>query len=233
LAWKLALVRAGAASPALLETFDNERRAVGRFNADRSFENSVLVQRINAAAAGELPALTPAEAVEASRRYGNFAGIELGFHYESAAVVSDGSAAPTVADPVIEYIACARPGHRAPHVWLQRPGQRCSTLDLFGPRFTVLAGGNGEAWVAAAKATAQHFGLAIDTHCIGGAGGWQDASDDFLQRYGIDKTGAVLVRPDGHVAFRQRRVTADPDGDLEAALARILACAGGVDKPSF
>jgi putative polyketide hydroxylase len=222
LAWKLALVRAGAAAPALLDTFDSERRAVGRFNADRSFENSLLVQRINAAAAGELPALTAAEAVEASRRYGNFAGMELGFHYESAAVVPDGTSAPTVADPVIDYVPCARPGHRAPHLWLERQGQRCSTLDLFGPGFSVLAGADGEAWLAAARTTSQRTGLAIDTHSVGGAGGWREASGDFTRRYGLDDSGAVVVRPDGHVAFRRPRVTADPERDLDAALARIL-----------
>jgi len=222
LAWKLAMVRAGTAAPSLLDTFDDERRAVGRFNADRSFENSLLVQRINAAAAGELPALTPAEAVEASRRYGNFAGMELGFHYASAAVISDGTSAPEVADAVIDYIPSARPGHRAPHVWLERQGRRCSTLDLLSPGFTVLTAANGEAWLAAARATSQRTGLAIDAHCVGGASGWHETSDDFTERYGIENTGAVLVRPDGHVAFRRSRMTSNPERDLAAALIQIL-----------
>jgi len=223
LAWKLALVRAGLAEPALLDTFDVERRAVGRFNADRSFENSVLVQRINAAAAGELPALTPAEAVEASRRYGNFAGMELGFHYESPAVISDGTDPPPAVDPVIDYVPCARPGHRAPHVSLEREGRCCSTLDLFGPGFTLLAGAQGAAWLAAARAASQRFGIRIDAHSIGGPEGWSDPTGVFAQRYGVDDTGAVLVRPDGHVAFRRPRAAADSEADLGAALACVLA----------
>jgi 2-polyprenyl-6-methoxyphenol hydroxylase-like FAD-dependent oxidoreductase len=223
LAWKLALVQAGTAAPSLLDTFERERHPVGRFNADRSLENSVLVQRINAAAAGDLPALSPAEAVEASRRYGNFAGMELGFHYNSAAVIDDGSEPPAPADPVIEYLPCARPGHRAPHVWLASEGRRCSTLDLFGPCFTVLAGPQGERWRADARETAQRLGVCVDAHVIDAPGGWGDTDVAFGRTFGIDDTGAVLVRPDGHVAFRQPRVTADSDLQLDTALRRILA----------
>lgn len=223
LVWKLVLVLAGAAGPSLLDTFDSERRPVGRFNADRSFENALMVQRINAAAAGEIPALTPAEAVEASRRYGNFLGMELGFHYDSAAVIPDGTEPPRVADPVIDYVPCGRPGHRAPHVWLERDGRRGSTLDFFGPGFTLLAGARGDTWIVAANETAQQLGVRVDAHAIGARGGWMDADSAFGQRYGIDATGAVLVRPDGHVAFRMQRPTADPTHALMGALADVLA----------
>lgn len=222
LVWKLALVLAGAAGPALLDTFDSERRPVGRFNADRSLENALMVQRINAAAAGDIPALTPAEAVEASRRYGNFLGMELGFSYDSAAVVADGTEPPSVADAVIDYVPCGRPGHRAPHVWVERDGQRGSTLDLFGPGFTLLAGSRGDPWIAAAEETAQRLGVRIDAYAIGARGGWIDTDGVFGQRYGIDATGAVLVRPDGHVALRVRHATGDPTHELTHALARIL-----------
>ena len=182
----------------------------------------MMVQRINAAATGEIPALTPAEAVEASRRYGNFLGMELGFHYDSAAVIPDGTEPPPIADPVIDYVPCGRPGHRAPHVWLERDGRRCSTLDLFGPGFTLLAGSRGESWIAAASETAQRLGVRVDAHAIGARGGWMDIDGTFGQRYGIEATGAVLVRPDGHVAFRVQRPTADPTHELSDALAHVL-----------
>ena len=121
LVWKLALVREGIAGRELLETYDVERRAVGRFNADRSLENSKMVQQIAAAAMGG--GSSPKEAVAASKRYGNFLGMELGFSYESSAVVPDGSEPPEVEDAVIDYVATGRPGHRAPHVWLERDGK--------------------------------------------------------------------------------------------------------------
>jgi 2-polyprenyl-6-methoxyphenol hydroxylase-like FAD-dependent oxidoreductase len=222
LVWKLALTLSGAAGPGLLDTFDVERRPVARFNADRSLENAMMVQRINAAATGDVPALSPAEAVEASRRYGNFLGMELGFHYDSAAVIPDGTEAPAVADPVIDYVPTGRPGHRAPHVWLERDGRRCSTLELFGPGFTVLAGAEGETWVTAADEMARRLQLRVGAHAIGTRGGWTDADDTFHQRYGIDATGAVLVRPDGHVAFRAQRSTPDPTRELSGALGCLL-----------
>jgi 2-polyprenyl-6-methoxyphenol hydroxylase-like FAD-dependent oxidoreductase len=224
LVWKLALVLAGAAGPALLDTFEQERRPVGRFNADRSLENAMMVQRINAAATGEIPALTPAEAVEASRRYGNFLGMELGFHYDSAAVVPDGTEPPRVGDPVIDYVPCARPGHRAPHLWLERGGGRVSTLDLLGPGFTLLAGARGETWVAAAHEAAQRLGVRVDAHAVGAHGGLMDADGAFGGLYGIEASGAVLVRPDGHVAFRAQRAAADPARELSDALGRVLDC---------
>jgi hypothetical protein len=223
LVWKLALVLSGAAGPSLLDTFDQERRPVGRFNADRSFENSLMVQRINAAASGELPALSPAEAVEASRRYGNFLGMELGFHYDSAAVISDGTDPPQVADPVIDYVPCARPGHRAPHVRLEREGGRASTLDFFGPGFTLLAGSRGQPWIAPAQQASQRFGVRLDAYSIGASDGWIDTDGIFEPHYGIDATGAVLVRPDGHVAFRMPQVPSDPVHELTEALACCLA----------
>jgi hypothetical protein len=222
LVWKLAAVLAGAAGRALLDTFDEERRPVGRFNADRSLENAMMVQRINAAATGEIPALTPAEAVEASRRYGNFLGMELGFHYDSAAVIPDGTEPVPVADPVIDYVPSGRPGHRAPHVWLERDGRRSSTLDLFGPGFTLLAGSRGEEWIPAASEAAQRLGVRVDAYPIGARGGWMDTDGLFGQRYGIEATGAVLVRPDGHTAFRVQRPAADPTHELSDALARVL-----------
>jgi putative polyketide hydroxylase len=223
LVWKLALVIGGAAGPALLDTFETERRPVGRYNADRSFENSLLVQQINAAAAAELPALTPAQAVEASRRYGNFAGMEFGYHYDSAAVIADDTEPPAVADPVIEYVACGRPGHRAPHLRIARDGRSGSALDLFGPGFTLLAGSNGSAWIDAVAEVVRRLRVGLQAYAIGSGGGWQDSDGVFASRYGIDANGAVLVRPDGHVAWRMPQAAAEPAKLLATALAHILA----------
>jgi hypothetical protein len=123
---------------------------------------------------------------------------------------------------VIDYVPSGRPGHRAPHVWLERDRHRCSTLDLFGPGFTLLAGSRGESWIAAARGTAQRLGVRVDAHAIGARGGWMDIDGTFGQRYGIEATGAVLVRPDGHAALRVQRPTADPTHELSDALARVL-----------
>jgi putative polyketide hydroxylase len=218
LVWKLALVRAGLAGPALLSTYETERRAVARYNIERSLENSRMVQRINAAAEGG--ELSPEDAVAASRRYGNFLGMELGFRYESDAIIADGSEPDRVRDEVVDYVPSARPGKRAPHVRIERDGVRCSTLDLFGPHFTVIAGRGGRSWIEAAAAARASLGIPLVAHAIGAD--FTDANGRFEERYGIGDAGAVLVRPDGHVALRSRL----PAEGLEENLRRILGVGG-------
>ena len=242
LAWKLAGVLQGWAGPALLDTYESERAPVARYNIARSFENFLMVAQIGAAAraqasAREAQAADPdaspegppgagaptdaAEAVRGSRRYGNFLGLDLGFAYEHGAVIPDGSAPPAVADPVEEYVPTARPGHRAPHVPLARAGAEVSTLDLFGTAFTLLAGPDGSGWVAAAARVAG----AVPLHALRIApdGDLVDPAGDWLACYGLTPAGAVLVRPDGHVAWRSAGGAADAEATLGAALRRLVA----------
>jgi hypothetical protein len=153
-------------------------------------------------------------AVAASRRYGNFLGMELGYRYESAAIVADDSEPDRVADEVIDYVPSARPGKRAPHAWIERAGRRASILDLFGPHFTLLVGRGGAPWLQAAKEAARALGVPLETHVRGAD--FEDVEGRFAERYAIDADGAVLVRPDGHVGFRGGR------GGFDAALRQIL-----------
>ena len=217
--WKLAFVRAGLAGPALLQTYEAERRAVARYNVERSLENTRMVERINAAARGDPgQALSPKEAVAASRRYGNFAGMELGFGYESSAIVPDGSQPETVEDEVVDYAPSARPGRRAPHVWIERKGVRGSTLDMFGPHFTLLIGRAAAPWIAAAAQARAEFAIPFEVRTLGAD--FEDLGG-FAERYGISERGGVLVRPDGHVAFR----AATQAQTLSGTLRRILGLA--------
>jgi hypothetical protein len=190
---------------------------VARYNVERSLENTRMVERINAAARGDPgQALSPKEAVAASRRYGNFAGMELGFGYESAAIVPDGSEPEAVEDEVVDYVPSARPGRRAPHVWIERGGVRLSTLDLFGSHFALLTGRAGKPWIAAATQARAELGVPLEVHASGAD--FDDPGGRFAERYGIGDDGAVLVRPDGHVAFR----AASPATSLSDVLRRIL-----------
>ncbi len=220
LAWKIALVRSGAAGRALLDTYEEERKAVGRYNADRSLENSQMVGRINEAAIGGAAGDSPEEAVSASRRYGNFLGMELGFFYESSAVIPDGTEPPLPEDAITDYVPSARPGHRAPHVWLERGGDRISTLDLCGPGFTLLTGADANVWRAAAAA-ASNVGADVTLHAVDGHD-LRDPGGDFTETYGIGPDGAVLIRPDGHVAWRAPEHGDTGAAALAEALRRVL-----------
>lgn len=203
LAWKLAGQIDGWAGLRLLDTYELERRPF-----------ALAVMR------------------DASQNVGGFGqraeqfsnrGRVLGVSYDSPAIVPDGSNLPAVANAHIDYIPTARPGSRAPHLWVQRHGERISTLDLFDRSFVLLAGPNGQAWRDAAKDATGRLGLPLDYFSIGPSGDLIDESRTWPDLYGVDEDGAVLVRPDGHVAWRSPSTKGKPSEDLVAVLRRILS----------
>lgn len=206
LAWKLAAVLHGRAALSLLDTYDAERQPVGRAITEQSFANAVSMGRL-----GHQPGLARPE-------YLNEQGMIFGASYASSAVVPDGTAAPPVANPVTDYVPSARPGGRAPHAWLMRGDTRVSTIDLFGPRFVLLAAPKGDAWCDGARSIGAR--LPVDTYTIGRDLGDPDRA--WCATYGVDDDGAVLVRPDGYVAWRSPSIVADPARALRAAVAAIL-----------
>jgi hypothetical protein len=219
--WKLAWFARGRAGWSLVESYQTERRGVSQAITSQSLQNAINVQLITAAAAGGVQGTLSAEqVVTESRRYGNHLGVELGTVYESSAVVPDGTRAPQVADGYSDYAPSATPGARAPHVWLGDGAARLSTLDLFGSAFTVLAGPGGESWCNVAAHIERDLGVPIDRYCIGGPG-LRDLGN-FSEAYGLEADGAVLVRPDGHVAWR-RASGSGTSGELRAAVEQILA----------
>src|SRR5262245_8795761 len=199
--WKLAWFVLGRAGWSLVTTYETERRGVAQRITRQSLQNSINVQLINAAAArGAAGALTAEPVVTESRRYGNHLGVELGTVYQSSAVIADGTQPPEVADSYSDYVPSATPGARAPHVWLGHPEARLSTLDLFGSVLTLLVAPEGGAWCTVAAEVERKLGVPIDRYRIGGPG-LRDLGG-FIEAYGLREDGAVLVRPDGHVAWR-------------------------------
>ena len=218
--WKLAFHVRGQAAWTLVETYDSERRDVSQRITRQSLDNSMNVLRIfAAAAAGGESSFGTDEALVAARRYGNHLGVEFGAAYDSPAVVADGTSPPVVDDSYSDYVQTATPGCRAPHVWLGRLDAELSTLDLFGPAFTLLAASEGGAWRGAGAGVSETLGIPINGYTIGGTG-LQDRGR-FAPAYGLQNDGAVLVRPDGHVAWRSARGPATAAA-LSVALRRIL-----------
>ncbi len=223
LAWKLAFVERGWADDALLDTYDTERRPVARYNADRSFENTRKVGKIRRLMESGKPE-EAAAAVADSAQYGNWLGMDLGLHYDEGAVIPDGTAPPTVEDPIGQYAPCACPGHRAPHLTVRRDGRSCSILDLFDATFVLIAGPAGAAWVDGASALGSPVVVAYRL----GADLLADPAEDrdLASLYGIGDAGAVLVRPDGHVAWRRPGGVSDAlaaRAELDAVLSTLLA----------
>ena len=204
LAWKLALVLKGIAGPRLLDSYDAERRPAATFTVEQAYTRYVTR---TAPFLGKKDFQPLADDFE----------IELGYLYRASVIVSapgDGIAEGQTHEHPSE--SHGRPGSRAPHLWIQQRGRRISTLDLFRGAFVLLAGPDATAWFdAAPNAGARFAGLQIDAH--------QVVDDGFTAAYGISSSGAVLVRPDGFVAWRSKSSGGDPEVELTRVLDGILA----------
>jgi putative polyketide hydroxylase len=221
LSWKLAAVLRGEAGDALLESYDFERREVAQRVTEFGRTNNDHLQAIMR---GVRTAASPEEQerlIESSRTYGNFTGLDLGVHYDKpGAFVPDDSVPPPLENVVTDYVQHAKPGWRAPHLWLRSGAKRVSSVLLFD-RFTLLAGPEGRAWVEAARKLDLPNTPAIAAYRVADDGDLVPESD-FTVLYGIAADGAVLVRPDGHVGWRCAGNAADPAQVLRAAMDTML-----------
>ncbi len=241
LAWKLALVLDGKASPSLLDSYDAERAPIGRqivLRANQSIEefgpifealgDDMDVRKENSPRGAESRSKLKA-AIELKNYEFNAHGVELGHRYRSSAVVGDGTPEPEYdRDPELYYHATTWPGARLPHAWLQHRGEKVSTHDLAGKgRFTLLTGIGGEAWVEAAREISERTGVPIAAFVIGPGRDAHDIYDDWARAREVSETGCVLVRPDAHVAWRADAVA----DDATAELGRVMETLLGVLEP--
>jgi 2-polyprenyl-6-methoxyphenol hydroxylase-like FAD-dependent oxidoreductase len=206
LTWKIAAVLRGHADPSLLDSYHAERQPLGRIITENSLANALSMGR-TARQSKVLP----------RREFLNEQGLIFGASYRSTAVVPDGTPAAAIDDPVTQYVPSARPGSRAPHVWLTRNDQQISTIDLFGPHFVLLAGQDADAWRRAAQAIGPSWPPLL-VFTVGKDGDLGDPDGTWHEAYGVDTDGAVLVRPDGHVAWRSRSGAPNPQQVLRATL---------------
>lgn len=210
LAWKLAAVLRGNADEALLDSYHDERQPLAEITTRNALANAMSMGRTERQS-GVLP----------RREFLAEQGLIFGVNYDSMAVVPDGTPPAAIEDPVTEYQPSARPGCRAPHVWLKRGNEQISILDLIGAHFTLLAGAEGMDWQRAAQAAAPAW-PPLSAHVIGADTEVSDPEGNWHAAYGIDAGGAVLVRPDGYVAWRSRSGAANPEAALRAAFERLL-----------
>ena len=244
LAWKLAYVVKGHAGPRLLETYSAERAPVGQQIVKRANQSRLdygpikAVFRVegaeNPVQAGITRFKDPGPvgvkarqaaqaALELKNREFNAQGVEMNQRYASSAILPDPAAGEEVwrRDPELYLQPTTRPGAKIPHAWLiDRRGRRVSTLDVTGKgQFSLVTGLAGEAWVEAAQALALPFlrtvvtdrNSALKAYCT-----WHKIRE-------IDEAGAVLVRPDGYVAWRQPQAVGDKDEALRQLRDAITA----------
>jgi putative polyketide hydroxylase len=208
LAWKLALVLGGRAGPGLLTTYDAERRPVGEFSVEQAYTRYVL-------------RLAPELGTDGLQPIVPEYFVELGYRYHSGAIISEADDDGAVYENPHE--PSARPGTRAPHVVVERDGAAVSTLDLVDRNFVLLAGANGESWCRAASQAATDLGVTLATNRVGVGGDLADPGGRFADVYTTGAEGAVLVRPDGFIAWRARSASGEHERTLRGVLGEVLA----------
>jgi 2-polyprenyl-6-methoxyphenol hydroxylase-like FAD-dependent oxidoreductase len=202
LSWKLAATIEGWGGDSLLDSYGSERQPIGTRNVTEASGN--LRRILSVPPHPDLLDDTPQGAAtrekigrefsETMRREWFTLGAHLGYRYENSPICwPDGSAAPP--DDPRAYVPTARPGHRAPHAFL---ADGRSTLDLFGRGFALIGFDADAAEAAPLLAAAQKRNLPLTFTAI--------AEPHIAALYARK---FVLVRPDGHVAWRGDRMPED------------------------
>jgi 2,4-dichlorophenol 6-monooxygenase len=248
LAWKLAAVLNEQAAPALLDSYEAERQPVGARNVDWAmftFMNHLVIDaglglmpgqsaggnRLAMEAffaegpLGETRRARAAEVIRTQRTEFQAHDLELGFRYDDGAIVPDGSEPPQ-SDPMgTHYLPTTRPGHRLPHAWLQHQSKRFSTHDLAARHgFILITDSEGSsAWTAAAEAVSAKLNVAVSVAAIGDGCDYADIDGAWSRVREIGPGGAVLVRPDNHVAYRSATLVDEPADALLQALSTVLS----------
>jgi 2-polyprenyl-6-methoxyphenol hydroxylase-like FAD-dependent oxidoreductase len=207
LAWKLAATLHGWGGPRLLDSYDLERRPVGRRNVNAAADNRAAEMAVPVpeyleedTPRGAAQRAEVAQVIERTRRkeWASL-GIALGYRYDDSPVcVPDGSPPPSNDGSV--YEPTSRPGSRAPHAWL---ADGCSTLDLLSrDGFTLLCFQADEPTALCEAARTRGVPLTV-----------RRVDDDAVRR--LYEKAQVLVRPDGHVAWRGDTLPVDPVGLID------------------
>ncbi len=149
--------------------------------------------------------------------------MEVGFGYEEGALVPDDTERPARVPMRNVHQPTSRPGHRLPHAWITRDGQRLSTLDLTGTTgFALITGPEGTPWCEAAALVAEKFSIPLVTARIGAGGEYADVDGGWEAVRQTTGAGAILVRPDQHVAWRSTGAGEDPEQILAEVFAALL-----------
>ncbi|MEU9085350.1 FAD-dependent monooxygenase [Streptomyces sp. NPDC048357] len=224
LAWKLAAVLDGAAGPGLLETYEAERLPVARATSERASARSAEHSHPGYEPDPEtVPGAQPEPAQGGGGRQGGVLSVAMGYRYNQGAVLGTDPDQPVVPE---RMRLCGEPGTRAPHMWLHVPGEERpkSTVDLYERSFVLLSS-EGTPWSGAAGSVAKRMNVRLDAYAIG-TGPEADlipaSGGDWAEAHGTTAAGAVLVRPDGFVAWRSEEAVADEESVLYKVLTTLL-----------
>ncbi|HKT53086.1 MAG TPA: 2,4-dichlorophenol 6-monooxygenase, partial [Caulobacteraceae bacterium] len=171
-----------------------------------------------------------AEAVRLGNYRSNALGVELGHRYTSNAVVSDGTPFPESSrDPDLYYEPTTHPGAYLPHAWIEHDRKQISTLDIVGRgQFTLIVGIGGEPWAQAAARVKTDLGVDLVVRFVGARCEYDDVLGEWAAARGFGDHGALLVRPDRHIAWRSKDLAPAPAEALRAAVQQVLSLDRGL-----
>ncbi|MFG2723752.1 FAD-dependent oxidoreductase [Streptomyces canus] len=215
LAWKLAAVVGGWAGEALLDTYDAERRPVAEATSARAAARSVEHSH---------PGFAPSPgAGGGTGPQRGILNVALGYRYPQGAVVGTDPATPVVPE---RLDLSGEPGSRAPHMAVRHRGERISTLDLYETSFVLLSDADDPSgWHEAAVRLAEETSVPLTSYRVGGGSGAEltpEGDTDWSAAHGTTPEGAVLVRPDGFVAWRSPGPVPDAGSALRQVLTTLL-----------
>lgn len=249
LAWKIAYVESGKASPNILASFSTERQPVGRdvitranqglrdhmgwietmgmMDPDKDARIKVLEEFDDPGPKGRKRRQAFQKGIENTSTEFHGLGIEMNQRYESDAVYleDEGAPPPLPQDAIREYLISTYPGKRLPHAWLntRTPGKKLSTIDLAGHgRFCLLTGPGGQDWKSAAEKVSKALGVGIKVYSIGWKQDFEDVYFDWARRREVEENGCVLVRPDRFVAWRSKDMIPSADIKLDSVMRKVL-----------
>ena len=227
LVWKLCAVEDGWAAPTVLDTYEMERHPIAHTNCHQSATNAfkmvLLAEALRlgpGATSADLAATIAdpdnaeriAAGVQAQATHFDMLGLQLGYVYADGALAREGAPPAPIDDPSV-FEPSAEVGSRLPHGWL---GDGRSTLDLVPSDAMVLFTlGAHDRWadaVAAAPVPVRLVRLGDDAK----------VGEDWRALCGLGTDGALLVRPDQHVAWRADTMPSDPRAALAGAVATIV-----------
>lgn len=203
LGWKLAAVLQGWGGSSLLDSYEIERRPVGLRNINQAYTGHV--DNRDRPSHPDIAKDTPEGARARARMKEQILasqpsmvltdGIALGYRYDPSPIVwNDGT--PPTPDTISVYVPTARPGSRAPHAWI---AEGRSTVDLFGGGFVLLRLGEEPPNSSTIEQAFARREVPLEVVAI--------ANPEIAQLY---ERKLVLVRPDGHVAWRSDTLPEDP-----------------------
>ncbi|MEM9513298.1 MAG: FAD-dependent monooxygenase [Actinomycetota bacterium] len=227
LVWRLDAIAAGWADTTILDSYEIERRPVAGVNCEQSMTNAfkltTLIDALGIAtdptSEGVLARLADPEhtesiaaAVQEQQTHFDMLGLQLGYCYADGALARDGDPPPPITDPS-DFAPHAEVGARLPHAWLD-DGR--STLDLVDRgAMTLFSLGEHDKWAASladAETPVSHVRMGIDAI----------ANDTWASTCQLRPGGALLVRPDQHVAWRSDSIAAPGPAGVGAALDQVL-----------